>query len=107
MAKYLIKASYTAEGMKGVLKAGGTSRVKALERAVAGVGGTLESFYFAFGGDDVYVTVDLPDHAAAVAMSGAVATSGAISRYETVVLLSASEIDKSMDLSVDYAPPGS
>ena len=107
MAKYLIKASYSADGLKGVMKQGGTSRVKAVERAVAGVGGSLESFYFAFGGDDVYVIVDVPDHAAAIAMAGAVGTSGAMSSYETVVLLSPSEVDQAMNVAVDYTPPGS
>lgn len=107
MAKYLIKASYSAEGLKGVMEQGGTSRVQAVERAVAGVGGSLESFYFAFGGDDVYVIVDVPNHAAAIAMAGAVGTSGAISSYETVVLLSPSEVDEAMNVTVDYAPPGS
>jgi len=107
MAMYLIKASYTAEGLKGVMKAGGTSRVKAVEHAVEGVGGSLESFYFAFGGDDVYVTVDAPDNAAAMAMAAAVGSSGAISSYETVVLLSPSEVDEAMKVAVDYAPPGS
>jgi uncharacterized protein with GYD domain len=107
MAKYLLKVSYSMEGMRGLMQAGGTSRVKAVERAVAGVGGSLESFYFAFGGDDVYVIADIPSPAAAVAMAGAVSTSGAISSYETVVLLSPSEIDEAMNLTVDYAPPGS
>ena len=107
MAKYLIRASYSADGLKGVMKDGGTSRVKAVERAVAGVGGSLESFYFAFGGDDVYIVVDVPDHAAAIAMAGAVGTSGAISSYETVVLLSPSEVDQAMNVTVDYTPPGS
>lgn len=107
MAKYLLKVSYSVEGMKGVMQAGGTSRVKAVEQAVSGVGGSLESFYFAFGGDDVYVIADVPSHAAAVAMAAAVSTSGAVSNYETVVLLSPSEIDEAMDLTVDYAPPGS
>lgn len=107
MAKYLIKASYSVDGLKGVMKAGGTSRVKAVERAVAGVGGSLESFYFALGRDDVYVIVDVPDHAAAMAMAAAVGSSGAIGSYETVVLLSPSEVDKAMNVAVDYAPPGS
>jgi len=107
MAKYLIKASYSADGLKGVMKAGGTSRVKAVERAVEGVGGSLESFYFAFGGDDVYVTVDAPDNTAAMAMAAAVGSSGAIESYETVVLLTPSEVDKAMNVAVDYAPPGS
>ena len=107
MAKYLLKASYSADGLKGVMKAGGTSRVQALERTLAGVGGSLESFYFAFGGDDVYLIVDLPEHAAAIAMAAAVMTTGAISSYETVVLLSPAEVDKAMNVAVDYTPPGS
>ena len=107
MAKYLLKASYSADGLKGLMKAGGTSRVKALESALVDVGGSLESFYFAFGADDVYLIVDMPDHAAAIALSGAVATSGALSRYETVVLLSPSDVDKAMKVTVNYIPPGS
>ena len=107
MAKYLLKVSYSADGLKSVMKEGGTSRVKAVERALAGVGGALESFYFAFGGDDVYVIVDVPSQAAAIAMAGAVSTTGAISRYETVVLLSPSEVDEAINVAVDYAPPGS
>jgi len=107
MAKYLIKASYTSEGVKGVMKAGGTSRVEAVQKAIASVDGSVESFYFAFGGDDVYVTVDAPGNLAAAAMAAAVGSSGAIARYETVVLLSASEIDEAMKMAVNYAPPGS
>ena len=107
MAKYLLKVSYSVDGLKGVMKEGGTNRVKAVERALAGVGGSLESFYFAFGGDDVYVIADVPDHVAALAMAATVASSGAIDSYETIVLLSPSEVDKAMQVAVDYAPPGS
>ena len=103
MAKYLLKVSYSADGLKGVMKEGGTNRVKAVERALAGVGGSLESFYF--GQDDVYVIADVPDHASAMAMAATVGSSGAIGSYETVVLLSPAEVDKAMNLTVDYAPP--
>ena len=107
MAKYLLKVSYSMDGIKGVMKEGGSNRVKAVERALAGVGGSLEAFYFAFGPDDVYVIVDVPDHGAAMAMAAAVASSGAIDSYETVVLLTPSEVDAAMNVVVDYAPPGS
>jgi uncharacterized protein with GYD domain len=107
MPKAMIKASYSVDGMKGLMKSGGTSRVKSVEAALAGVGGSLESFYFAFGGDDVYIIADVPDHAAAIAMAGAVSTSGAISKYETVILLTPAEIDQAMNVTVEYAPPGS
>jgi len=106
MVKALIKASYSVDGIKGVMKAGGTSRVKAVEHALAGVGGALESFYFAFGTDDIYVIADVPDHAAAMAMAATVTSSGAVKNYETVFLLSPAEVDGAMNLTVDYAPPG-
>ena len=106
MAKALIKVSYSVDGLKGLMKAGGTSRQKAVERALAGVGGSLESFYFAFGADDVYVVADVPDHSAAIAMAAAVCSTGAVKNYETVILLSPAEVDKAMNLTVDYAPPG-
>ena len=61
MAKYLLKVSYSTEGLQGVMKAGGAAREKAVEQMLAGVGGSLEAFYFAFGEDDVIVIADLPD----------------------------------------------
>ena len=107
MAKFLIKASYNVDGIKGVMKEGGTRRVAAVQRALSGLGGSVESFYFAFGGDDVYVIVEAPDNGAAAAMAAAVGASGAMSSYETVVLLTPAEIDAAMNLAVDYQPPGS
>jgi uncharacterized protein with GYD domain len=105
MGKYLLKVSYSQEGIKGVIKGGGSARVTAVEKTVAGVGGSLESFYFAFGSDDVYVVVDLPSPAAAVAVAGTVGSSGAVSKYETVVLLTPAEVDEARSVSVDYTPP--
>jgi uncharacterized protein with GYD domain len=106
MAKYLIKASYSAEGIKGVMKGGGTARVDAVKKAIESVSGSVESFYFSFGSDDVYVTVDAPNNVAAAAMACAVGSSGALARYETVVLLTADEIDDATKIAVSYAPPG-
>jgi uncharacterized protein with GYD domain len=106
MSKYLIKASYSPEGMKGVMAKGGTARVAAIEKLVGGVGGTMESFYFAFGEDDVYIVVDAPSPEAMAAVAGTVTGTGVLSRYETVVLLTAEQVDAAADLSVDYTPPG-
>ena len=72
MPKYLFEGHYTPEGAKGVAKEGGSGRRDALAKAAESVGGKLESFYFAFGGVDAYVTVDLPDNVAAAAMALAV-----------------------------------
>ena len=63
MSKYLIEASYTNEGVKGVLKEGGSGRRAAVEKLITAAGGTLEAFYFVFGDDDVIIVVDMPDNA--------------------------------------------
>jgi uncharacterized protein with GYD domain len=107
MGKYLLKVSYSAEGIKGVMKEGGTARVSAIEKILESVGGSLESFYFAFGTDDVYVIAEVPDQATAMAVAAAVGSSGAISSYETVVLVEPSEIDAATKITVGYRPPGS
>ena len=106
MAKYMIKASYSPQGMKGVMAKGGTARADAIQKLVAGVGGTMESLYFAFGGDDVYVIVDAPSHEAMAAVAGTVTSTGVLSNYETVVLLTAEQLDAAANMSVDYTPPG-
>ena len=107
MPKFMIKASYSTEGIKGVLKEGGSGRVAAIEQLVSAVGGTLEVAYFAFGGSDAYVIADLPDNACAAAIAATVGASGALSSYETVVLLTPAEIDEAVKKSVSYRPPGS
>lgn len=106
MAKYMLKVCYSQEGIKGVLAGGGSARVAAVDKALTGVGGSLESLYFAFGSEDVYVICDIPDHASAIALAGTVAASGAVSKYETVVLLTPDEVDQARDITVQYAAPG-
>jgi uncharacterized protein with GYD domain len=106
MAKYLIKASYSAEGTKGLLKEGGSGRAGAVDQLIQSVGGKVEAFYFAFGENDVYVIADLPDNASAAAVAAAVGSAGALSSYETVVLLTPAEVDEAVKKAVSYRPPG-
>lgn len=49
MPKYLFEATYVGQGIKGLMEEGGTKRRDALTEALKSVGGTLESFYYAFG----------------------------------------------------------
>ncbi|MGH9118341.1 MAG: GYD domain-containing protein [Acidimicrobiales bacterium] len=105
MARYLWQASYTADGVQGILQEGGSSRRAVVERLVGDLGGRLEAFYYAFGDDDVYVIAELPDHATAAAISLTVAASGAV-RLKTVVLLTPEEIDEATQKSVNYRAPG-
>src|SRR5256885_393519 len=69
MPKYLIQGSYSGEGLKGLLKEGGSKRREAAEQSVKGLGGRLEAFYYAFGNDDFVVIVDLPSNVDASALS--------------------------------------
>ncbi len=105
MAKYLLEAKYTAEGARGLLKEGGTSRQEAVEGIVKKAGGKVEAFYYAFGPSDVYVIVDLPDTATAVALSLAVNQAGAV-ELKSHPLLTPAEIDKAAKISIGYRPPG-
>jgi uncharacterized protein with GYD domain len=106
VAKFLVVASYTPQGMQGVLKNGGSARRDSVGKAIADLGGTMESFHFAFGEGDAYVVVDLPDNVAAAALGMAVnATGGASTR--TVVLLTPEEIDRAARIETHYQPPGS
>jgi uncharacterized protein with GYD domain len=105
MPKYLITGSYTPSGIKGVLGEGGTGRRDAVEKLASSMGGSIESFHFAFGGDDFYVIVDLPSNEAAAAVAMTVAASGAASP-KTTVLLTPEEVDAAAKLSPNYRAPG-
>ena len=105
MPKYLMEARFTAEGLKGLQRDGGTARREVVRRAVESLGGTLESFHFAFGDIDTYTVADLPDNESAAALSVAVASSGALTS-RIVVLLTPEAFDTVVQRSVAYTAPG-
>jgi uncharacterized protein with GYD domain len=105
MPKYLIEASYTLEGVKGVQSAGGSSRRDVVAKVAESVGGSMECFYFAFGEHDVYTIVDLPDNESAAAVALTVNAAGG-ARIRTMVLLTPEEVDAASKASVEYRPPG-
>lgn len=105
MPKYLIQASYTAEGVKGLQKDKASGRRKAVHDSVEALGGKLEALYYAFGEDDVIVILDLPDNVGAAALALAVSASGLV-RLRTTPLLTVEETDKALQKSVTYRAPG-
>src|SRR5437762_6773754 len=107
MPKYLIKASYSVEGAKGLMSKGGTARRDVLEQSISGMGGKMEAFYFAFGDDDVFVIFELPDNAAAAALALTADAAGGIASLSTIVLLTPEEVDEAAKRHPDYRPPGS
>jgi uncharacterized protein with GYD domain len=103
--RFLLKATYTVEGLKGIQREGGTARRETVAKVAESVGGRIESFDFAFGDHDVYVVADLPDNEAATAIALTVGASGAVT-LNTVVLVSPEEVDAAAKRSVEYRPPG-
>jgi uncharacterized protein with GYD domain len=104
MPNYLAVASYTPEGLKALLETGGTARRAAVEKMLESLDGHLKAFYFAFGENDAYLIVDLPDNLAAAAISLAVAAAGAV-RTKTIVLLTPEEMDQVAERPAEYKPP--
>ena len=105
MAKYLVRFSYTREGLQGLVKEGGTSRRDSLARTVEAVGGTLDAFYYAFGDHDLYAIVDVPDHEAMAAIMLTIGSSGS-ANGSTTVLLTPEEVDAAVNRDIAYRPPG-
>jgi uncharacterized protein with GYD domain len=103
--KYLIQANYVGEGVKGLLKDGGTSRRAAVEKLFQSQGGTLEAFYYAFGETDCYVIGELPDNATMSAVALTIGASGVVT-VKTTVLMTPEEIDQAVKKTPNYRPPG-
>ena len=105
MPKYLVQATYTAEGAKGLLAEGGTKRRDAAVKAITSAGGKVEAFYFSFGKSDAIVLLDMPDNVSVAAASLAINASGAVTTT-TTVLLTPDEVDEAAKKSVSYRAPG-
>ena len=105
MAKFLVAASYTAEGLRGLAADKASGRQKSVEQALASIGGKLEAIYYAFGEHDVYLICDFPDNASAAALSLGASASGFV-RTTTIPLLTVDEADKALAMKMNYRPPG-
>lgn len=106
MARYLFRANYTVEGTKGLIKGGGgTARKAAVQDALKGLGGDIESFYYALGDDDVFAIAQAPDNVSVAALSLAINASGAAT-VKTTVLLTPEEMDRAAKMNVKYRAPG-
>lgn len=105
MPKFLFKASYGPEGVRGVADKGGTARREAVEQLFESNGGALEGFYFAFGDTDVYAFGELPDNETATAIALTI-NADARTSVTTVVLSTPEEVDSAAKKSVEYRAPG-
>jgi uncharacterized protein with GYD domain len=105
MAKYLIEASYTAEGLKGLQKDKASGRKQAVTKLLEGLEGKLEAMYFAMGEHDVILIVDVPDVVTGAALSLGVSATGLV-RTKSTALLTVEETDRALAKKVNYRAPG-
>jgi uncharacterized protein with GYD domain len=103
--KYLIQASYTKEGIQGLVGDSASGRRADAQAAVKAVGGKVEAFYYAFGQDDVILILDLPDNITAAAVSLTTAGTGTV-LVRTTPLLTVEEVDKALEVKMRYRAPG-
>ena len=105
MPKYLCQGSYTEEGLKGLLKEGGSKRRAMVEQLVRNMGGKLEAFYFAFGSDDFHIIIDLPGNVDMTAVALVAQASGSV-KSRITVLITPEEVDQAVKKYVDFLAPG-
>ena len=105
MPKFLIKASYNPDGVRGLITEGGSKRRAVVQKLIEGLGGKLEAFYYAYGDDDAVIIADLPDATSGVALSLTVNATGAV-RLATIPLITPEEIDAASKKTIDYKAPG-
>ena len=105
MPKYLIEASYTAEGLRGLQKDKAFARRQAVTKVVESLEGKVEAMYFALGEHDVVIIADLPDTVSAAALALGVSATGLV-RTKSTALLTIEETDRALTKKINYRGPG-
>jgi uncharacterized protein with GYD domain len=105
MTAYLVQFSYTEQGLKGLIKEGGSKRREATEQLIKSLGGNLIAYYFGFGEYDGFTIIELGDNVDAAAAALIVGASGAV-KTKTTVLMTPEEVDRATKKSGTYRAPG-
>ena len=107
MALYLTRFSYTPETWARMAKKP-ENRREAARKYIESVGGKLHGFWYAFGAYDGYSLWEAPDNVAMAAVAIAIGGGGAVSKFETVPLLTVEETLDALRRAgkVGYRPPG-
>ena len=105
MSKYLFEANYVGDGIKGLMREGGTKRRDALVDALESVGGSLECFYYAFGDTDVLGVFDVPGTADAAALSLMINSTGNVD-VRLRPLMTVEDLDEAAKKTPSYRAPG-
>ncbi|MCY7404865.1 MAG: GYD domain-containing protein [Cryobacterium sp.] len=107
MPLYLTKFSYTTETWARLIS-NPEDRREAAQAYIGSVGGKLHGFWYAFGTHDGYSVWEAPDNASMAAVALAISGGGALSSFETTVLLTVDETMEAMRTAgqIKYRSPG-
>ncbi|KRE79541.1 GYD domain-containing protein [Arthrobacter sp. Soil763] len=107
MPLYLSTFSYTPETWARLANHP-EDRSEAARSYIESVGGKLHGFWYAFGSHDGYNLWEAPDNVSMAAVALAISGGGALSSFETTVLLSVEETMEALRKAAEikYRPPG-
>ena len=107
MPLYLSKFSYTPETWARLI-GNPEDRRAAAQAYIESVGGKLHGFWYAMGTHDGYNLWEAPDNVSMAAVALAISAGGALSSFETTVLLSVEDTLAALRKAgqVRYQPPG-
>ena len=107
MPLYLTRFSYTAETWQAMIERP-EDRREVARAIIESVGGKLHGFWYAFGEYDGYNLWEAPDNVSMASVAVALASRGAITSQETVVLLTVEETLEALRgaAQVPYRRPG-
>jgi uncharacterized protein with GYD domain len=90
VAKYLLQVSYSTEAWAAMIKRP-QNRLEVVRKAVEKLGGSMETFWLAFGDYDIIGILDMPDNVSAAAFAMALGAGGACKNVKTTPLLGIEE----------------
>jgi uncharacterized protein with GYD domain len=107
MPLYLSRFSYTPETWARLIS-NPEDRRTAAQSYIESVGGKLHGFWYAFGSYDGYNLWEAPDNVSMAAVALAISGGGALSSFETTVLITVEEMTEALGKAKDvqYRPPG-
>jgi uncharacterized protein with GYD domain len=107
MPLYLSRFSYTPETWARLI-GNPEDRRKAAQSYIESVGGRLHGFWYAFGTHDGYNLWEAPDNVSMAAVALAISGGGALSSFETIVLLTVDETMQALRTAgqIGYRAPG-
>ena len=108
MTMYLTRFSYTPETWARLIQ-NPEDRREAARAYIESVGGKLHGFWYGFGEHDGWNLWEAPDNVSMAAVAIAIGGGGALSKFETTVLLT---VEETLDAlarveGIRYQPPGS